>query len=49
MFDDAEARKLIPSVVHVDDKNRVVKLGSDAAEPVPGSTQKRGDEVALLG
>ena len=49
MFDDAEARKLIPNVVHVDERNRVVKLGSDAAEPVPGSTQKRGDEVALLG
>ncbi len=48
MFDDAEARSLAPRVVHVDDKNRVVKLGADAAEPVPGSTQKRGDEVALL-
>ncbi len=48
MFDDAEARSLAPRVVHVDDRNRVVKLGADAAEPVPGSTQKRGDEVALL-
>ena len=48
MFDDAEARNLTPRVVHVDDANRVVKLGADAAEPVPGSTQKRGDEVALL-
>ena len=46
MFDDAEARSLKPRVVHVDDANRVVKLGDDAAEPVPGSTQKRGDEVA---
>ena len=49
MFDDAEARSLTPRVVHVDDKNRVVKLGDDAAEPVPGSTEKRGDEVAALG
>ena len=49
MFDDAEARRLTPRVVHVDDRNRVVKLGDDAAEPVPGSTQKRGDEVAALG
>jgi aspartate 1-decarboxylase len=46
MFDDAEARSLKPRVVHVDEQNRVVKVGDDAAEPVPGSTQKRGDEVA---
>jgi aspartate 1-decarboxylase len=46
MFDDAEARSLKPRVVHVDEQNRVVKLGDDSAEPVPGSTQKRGDEVA---
>ena len=45
MFDDAEARTLQPTVVHVDEKNRVVKLGNDAAEPVPGSSQKRGDTV----
>jgi len=45
MFDDAEARTLKPTVVHVDEKNRVVKLGNDAAEPVPGSSQKRGDTV----
>ena len=45
MFDDAEARRLQPRVVHVDDSNRVVKLGKDAAEPVPGSSQKRGDKV----
>jgi aspartate 1-decarboxylase len=48
MFDDAEARKLTPRVVHVDEKNRAVKLGDDAAEPVPGSNQKRGDTVAAL-
>jgi aspartate 1-decarboxylase len=42
---DAEARALKPTVVHVDEKNRVVKLGNDPAEPVPGSDQKRGDEV----
>ena len=46
MYDDAEARTLKPSVVHVDDKNRVVKLGKDAAEPVPGTDQLRGDLVA---
>ncbi|QDQ14898.1 aspartate 1-decarboxylase [Streptomyces spectabilis] len=35
--DDAEARALRPRVVHVDEGNRVVALGDDAAEPVPGA------------
>ena len=43
---DAEARALKPKVVHVDEQNRVVKLGNDPAEPVPGSTQLRGDLLA---
>ena len=46
VLDDAEARTLKPRVVHVDAKNQIVKLGDDAAEPVPGSDQKRGDLVA---
>ena len=46
VLDDAEARTLRPRVVHVDEKNRIVKLGDDAAEPVPGSSQKRGDLIA---
>lgn len=47
MVDDAEARTLKPTVVHVDEKNRVVKLGDDASEPVPGATdQKRAVETA---
>lgn len=45
MVADAEARALKPHVVHVDDRNRVVKIGNDPAEPVPGSDQKRGDEI----
>jgi aspartate 1-decarboxylase len=45
MLDDAEARTLEPRVVHVDADNRIIKIGSDAAEPVPGSTQLRGDLV----
>ena len=45
MFDDVEARAVKPHVVHVDEKNRIVKLGEDAAEPVPGSDQKRGDFI----
>jgi aspartate 1-decarboxylase len=40
---DAEARALRPRIVHVDGKNRIVKLGNDPAEPVPGSDQVRGD------
>ena len=43
VMDDAEARALKPRVVHVDEHNRIVKLGEDPAEPVPGSDQKRGD------
>jgi aspartate 1-decarboxylase len=46
MVSDAEARALVPSVVHVDEKNGIVKLGNDAAEPVPGSDQQRGDAVS---
>ena len=45
ILDDAEARTLKPHVVHVDEKNRVVKVGNDRAEPVPGTDQKRGDVV----
>ena len=45
VLDDAEARALRPTVVHVDERNRVVKIGNDAAEPVPGSEQKRGDQA----
>ncbi|MER7411612.1 MULTISPECIES: aspartate 1-decarboxylase [Streptomyces] len=40
--DDAEARELVPRVVHVDADNRVVGLGADAGEPVPGSGAVRG-------
>ena len=39
VLSDAEARAMKPRVVHVDEKNRVVKLGNDPAEPVPGSTR----------
>ena len=46
LLDEAEARSLKPTVVHVDEHNRVVKIGNDAAEPVPGSDQIRGDLAA---
>lgn len=45
MFDDAQARALKPRVLHVDEKNRVLKTGEDASEPVPGSEQVRGDLI----
>ncbi|MBM7166970.1 aspartate 1-decarboxylase [Streptomyces sp. G44] len=37
--EDAEARALRPRVVHVDEANRVVALGDDPAEAVPGDPQ----------
>ncbi|MFF5727623.1 aspartate 1-decarboxylase [[Kitasatospora] papulosa] len=41
---DADAKALVPGVVHVDQHNRQVSLtGSDLAEPVPGSATVRGD------
>ena len=43
---DAEARAMTPRVVHVNGENRVVKIGNDPAEPVPGSDQIRGDALA---
>ena len=46
VLDDAEARALQPHVIHVDERNRIVKIGNDAAEPVPGSDQLRGDLAA---
>ena len=47
LFDDAEARTLKPSVVHVDADNRIVLLGDDASEPTPGAAdQKRAVETA---
>ncbi len=41
-----EARALTPHVVHVDAANRIVGLGADPAEPVPGSDAVRGDRAA---
>ena len=41
MMDDAEARALKPRVVHVDGDNRIVAIGDDAAEPVPGADDQK--------
>ena len=46
VLDESEARALAPRVVHVDEANRILKVGNDAAEPVPGSDQIRGDLAA---
>src|SRR3954463_13275345 len=35
VMSEAGARARKPHVVHVDEKNRVVKIGNDPAEPVP--------------
>ncbi|GAT70339.1 aspartate 1-decarboxylase [Planomonospora sp. ID91781] len=45
-MEDAEARTFRPRVVHVDRGNRVIDLGDDPAEPVPGSAGLRGDLVS---
>ncbi|MEY9996286.1 aspartate 1-decarboxylase [Streptomyces sp. V4I8] len=42
---DAEAREFEPRVVHVDGANRIVALGADASEPVPGSGQERSPQA----
>ena len=45
--DDAEARTMKPRVVHVDEKNRIVDVGEDSGEPVPGAVdQKRAVPAA---
>ena len=47
-MDDATARAYRPRIVHVDARNRVLDLGSDAASVVPGMADElvRGDLAA---
>lgn len=47
--DDAEARALRPRVVHVDADNRIVSLGADASEPVPGSGTQASPNAVPVG
>ncbi|MCI3927944.1 aspartate 1-decarboxylase [Streptomyces sp. AN091965] len=42
---DEDAARFAPKVVHVDQDNRIRALGSDPAEPPPGSDTTRGDHV----
>ncbi|MCL6421859.1 aspartate 1-decarboxylase [Brachybacterium sp. JHP9] len=41
LMDAAEMAAHQPRVVHVDEHNRIVKLGNDPAEPVPGMPDQR--------
>nr|WP_294846291.1 aspartate 1-decarboxylase [uncultured Sphingomonas sp.] len=41
LYDEEELKTRVPRVVHVDGKNRIVDLGSDLAEPVPGATDQK--------
>ena len=47
--EDAEARTMRPTVVHVDSANRIVALGGDLSEPVPGSDTTRSPLAAAGG
>jgi aspartate 1-decarboxylase len=44
-LDEAERSRHRPRVVHVDGDNRIVALGSDPAEPVPGSADQLAGRV----
>ncbi|MFI5664090.1 aspartate 1-decarboxylase [Streptomyces sp. NPDC051684] len=48
-IEDAEARALRPSVVHVDRDNRIAALGADASEPIPGGDVTRGPHAVPAG
>lgn len=39
-LDESERAAYLPKVVHVDSENRIVALGSDPAEPVPGAVDQ---------
>jgi aspartate 1-decarboxylase len=45
LMDDVEARAYQPRIVHVDADNRIIELGTDPAEAVPGMV---GDLVSGL-
>ncbi|MFF9510924.1 aspartate 1-decarboxylase [Streptomyces sp. NPDC014724] len=45
--EDTEARRLTPRVVHVDAGNRMVGVGADACEPVPGTATERSPRAVV--
>ncbi|MFD6418453.1 aspartate 1-decarboxylase [Streptomyces sp. NPDC060194] len=46
-LEDAEARAFAPRVVHVDADNRIVALGADPSEPVPGADFARSPHAVV--
>lgn len=48
MGTEAEIAEHEAKVVHVDEDNKIVALGSDAAQPVPGSTDQLDPRTAVL-
>ena len=49
MLDAEELRTHQPKVVHVDTQNRIVALGQDPAEPVPGARDQLNPRTVVLG
>ncbi|MBO0595300.1 aspartate 1-decarboxylase [Nesterenkonia sp. E16_7] len=49
MLDAAELADHRPKVVHVNGENRIVELGQDPAEPVPGATDQLNPRTAVVG
>jgi aspartate 1-decarboxylase len=41
LYSEDELKTRTPRVVHVDGRNRIVDIGSDPAEPVPGATDQK--------
>lgn len=48
MVDAAELAGHQPQVVHVDTQNRIVQIGNDPAEPVPGAVDQVNPRTAVL-
>lgn len=44
--DEEEVKSHVPRVVHVDEHNRVIEVGGDAAAPVPGAADQRSGRTA---
>jgi aspartate 1-decarboxylase len=45
MFETAEAKTFAPSVVFVDERNAITRIGSDPAEALPDTGTLRGDQL----
>jgi len=48
MVDAEELAAHQPQVVHVDTRNRIVQLGNDPAEPVPGAVDQWDPRTAMV-